>query len=190
MTASLYDLGVLTFLQTLRAVAGVLDRAAKHCADIGADPDDFVRARLHPDMAPFHFQIEAMKNHAVGGMEALETGVFDPPPLIGAMPFGELRTVVAEAVATLETFTPEEVDSWSGKKLNLAIFRPVDEESASTSAWAPRDLNFTSEIFLLTYSIPNFYFHAVTAYNILRTRGVPIGKGDYEGRLRTGTGRA
>src|SRR5215468_10077339 len=59
MTISLYDLSVLTFLQTMRAVSGFLDRAAKHCAETGADPDDFVRARLYPDMAPFHFQIEA-----------------------------------------------------------------------------------------------------------------------------------
>ena len=46
-------------------------------------------------------------------------------------------------------------------------------------------LAFTPETFLLTFSLPNFYFHAVTAYDILRTRGVPLGKRDYEGQLRT-----
>src|SRR5262252_5997883 len=79
MTISLYDLSVLTFLQTMRAVSGFLDRAAKHCAETGADPDDFVRARLYPDMAPFHFQIEALTHHAVWGLEAVKTGVFAPP---------------------------------------------------------------------------------------------------------------
>jgi hypothetical protein len=59
-TISLYDLSVLTFLPTMRAVSGFLDRAAKHCAETGADPDDFVRARLYSDMAPLHFQIEAL----------------------------------------------------------------------------------------------------------------------------------
>ena len=59
MATSLYDLSVPTFLQTVRAVGGFLDRAAKHCAETGADPDDFVEARLFADMAPFHFQIEA-----------------------------------------------------------------------------------------------------------------------------------
>ena len=48
MTISLYDLSVLTFLQTMRAVSGFLDRAAKHCAETGADPDDFVRAQPLP----------------------------------------------------------------------------------------------------------------------------------------------
>ena len=49
----------------------------------------------------------------------------------------------------------------------------------------PRKLAFTSETLILSVSMPNFYFHVVTAYDILRMRGVPIGKRDYEGRLRT-----
>jgi len=55
MATSLYDLSVPTYLQTMRAVGGFLDRAAAHCAETGADPDDFVDARLIADMAPFHF---------------------------------------------------------------------------------------------------------------------------------------
>jgi hypothetical protein len=50
MATSLYDLSVPTFLQTVSAVAGFLDRAATHCAETGADPDDFVEARLFDDM--------------------------------------------------------------------------------------------------------------------------------------------
>jgi hypothetical protein len=82
MPISLYDLGVLTFLQTTRAVSGFLDRAVQHCAETGADPNDFVSARLYADMAPFHFQIEALTHHAVWGLEAVKTGVFAPPPLV------------------------------------------------------------------------------------------------------------
>lgn len=185
MTITLYDLSVPTFLQTTRAVTGFLNRATRHCADTGADPDDFVTARLFPDMAPFHFQIEALVHHAVWGLEAVKTGVFAPPALVGKMPFSDLQVMVAQAEKALEALTPEEVNSWSGKDLDIDVFRPVDAENASTSAWAPRTLAFTPETFLLSYSLPNFYFHVVTAYDILRTRGVPIGKGDYEGRLRT-----
>jgi uncharacterized protein len=187
MTISLYDLSVPTFLQTMRAVSGFLDRAAKHCAETGADPNDFVRARLYPDMAPFHFQIEALTHHAVWGVEAVKTGAFAPPPLVGAMPFADLRATVGQAVAALEAFTPDEVDRCSGKDLNIEIYQPIDEENHSTSRWAPRTLAFTPETFLLSYSLPNFHFHAVTAYDILRTRGVPLGKRDYQGRLRTRT---
>ncbi len=184
MTITLYDLSVPTFLQTTRAISGVLNRAAKHCAETDANPDDFVQARLHPDMAPFSFQIEAAWHHAVWGVEALRTGAFTPPPLAWPVTFAELQAMIGKAVTMLEAFIPEEVNSWSGKDLVIDVHRPVDEEHASTSAWAPQTLAFTPETYLLTYSLPNFYFHAVTAYDILRTQGVPIGKGDYEGRLR------
>lgn len=184
MTISLYDLGVPTFLQTTRAMAAVLDRAARHCGETGADPDAFVEARLYPDMAPFHFQIEALRNHAVWGLEAARTGVFAPPPLAGPMPFADLQALLGGAITALEALTPQAVNAGSGRELAIEVFRPVDPAHAATSAWAPRTLTFTPETFLLSYALPNFYFHAVTAYDILRMRGVPIGKGDYEGRLR------
>ena len=52
----------------------------------------------------------------------------------------------------------------------------------------PRRLAFTSETFILSFSLRNFHFHAVTAYDILRSQGVPLGKRVYEGRLRSGIG--
>ena len=134
MATSLYDLSVPTFLQTVRAVAGFLQRAAKHRAETGADPDDFVHARLIADMAPFHFQIEALSHHSVWGLEAVKTGVFAPPALIGAMPFAGLRALVDEAIAALEALTPAEVNGWAGKALNIALYCPLDEDGASGPA--------------------------------------------------------
>ncbi|HEX7693062.1 MAG TPA: DUF1993 domain-containing protein [Sphingomonas sp.] len=171
MATSLYDLSVPTFLQTVSAVAGFLDRAVTHCEQTGGDPEAFVSARLYPDMAPFHFQIEALSHHAAWGVETLKTGVFAPPGLIGAMPFADLQAMVGRAETMLRAFTREEIDACAGRELDLQI--------------GPRRLAFTAETFILSFSLPNFYFHAVTAYDILRSRGVPIGKRDYEGRLRT-----
>lgn len=185
MAISLYDLSVPTFLQTVSAVAGFLDRTASYCGETGANLEEMVQARLFPDMAPFHFQIEALTHHAVWGLMAAKSGVFAPPPLVGAMPFADLQAMVVKAATALEAFTPDEVNSWSGKNLDIDLFRPVDEGNASTSGWAPKTLPFTPETLLLSYSLPNFHFHAVTAYGILRSRGVPLGKRDYEGRLRT-----
>lgn len=187
MTISLYNLGVPTFLQTTRAVAGYLDRAGRHCIEAGGDPDDFVEARLCPDMAPFHFQIEALTHHAVWGMQAAMTGAFAPPPLVGAVPFAELQAAVDRAVAALEALTPEAVNRCAGRQLEIEIYQPVDEANATTSRWGPRTIAFTPETLLLSYSLPNFYFHAVTAYDILRVRGAPLGKFHYQGRLRAGT---
>lgn len=171
MSISFYDLSVPTFLQTVRAVGRFLGRAARHCAEIRADPDEFVPLRLFDDMAPFHFQIEAAWHHSVWCLEAARTGRFEPPPLIGPVPFSELQAMMVKAETTLQAFSRDEVDSWAGKPLDLQI--------------GPRRLAFTPETLFLSFSLPNFHFHAVTAYDILRSRGVPLGKRDYEGQLRT-----
>lgn len=171
MATSFYDLSVPTFLQTIRAVGGFLERAVIHCEETGRDPDEFVDARLFDDMAPFHFQIEAAWHHSVWGLEAAKTGVFAPPALVGPVPFADLQIMIRKAETALEAFAPDEVDGWAGKALDLQI--------------GPRRLAFTSETFILSFSLPNFHFHAVTAYDILRSCGVPLGKRDYEGRLRT-----
>jgi hypothetical protein len=171
MGISLYDLSIPTFLQTVSAVGGFLDRAATYCAETGADPDDFVDARLFDDMAPFHFQIECVAHHSVWALEAMKNGAFEPPALVGPIPFADLRAMITQAEVALKAFTPDEVNSWSSKDLGLQI--------------GPRRLAFTPETFFLSFSLPNFHFHAITAYDILRTRGVPLGKRDYEGQLRT-----
>ena len=80
---------------------------------------------------------------------------------------------MAKAETDLKAYTPEEVNSCVGKALDLQI--------------GPRRLAFTAEDFILSFSLPNFHFHAVTAYDILRTNGAPIGKRDYEGQLRIRT---
>ncbi len=184
MAITPYDLSVPTFLQTVRAIGAFLDRAATHCTESNTDADDFVNARLFDDMAPFHFQIEAAWHHSVWGVEALKTGAFTPPALVGPVPFTDLRAMIGKAETALETFTPDEVNSWSDEKLNIVLHRPQSKED-DWQPWEPRTLTFTPETFLLSFSMPNFYFHAVTAYNILRSRGVPLGKRDFEGWLRT-----
>ena len=104
------------------------------------------------------------------GIEAIKTGNFTPPPLVGPVPFAGLRAMIVKAETALKAFTPEAINACAGKHLDLQI--------------GPRRLAFTAETFILSFSLPNFHFHAVTAYDILRSRGVPIGKRDYEGQLR------
>lgn len=169
MSVSLFDLSVPTFLQTVRAIGGCLDKANAHCSEIGADPDDFVTARLVEGMAPFHFQIECVAHHSIWALETVKRGVFSTPALTGEMPFSDLRAMIAEAETSLWALGPDQVNAWSGKDLDPQI--------------GSRKLSFTSETFLLSFALSNFLFHAVTAYDILRTRGVPLGKRDFEGRL-------
>lgn len=174
MATTLFDMCVPTFLQTVRAVGGFLDKAAAHCEATGTDPNDLVTARLFPDMAPFWFQIECVDNYSVWGIEAMRTGVWTPPDLAQIVPFADLRARIARTESELEAFDPHEVNTCSGKELEILITHV-----------SPRSTPLTSETFFLSFLLPNFHFHAVTAYDILRTRGVPIGKRDYEGQLRT-----
>lgn len=174
MAATLYDMSIPTFLQTVRAVGGILEKAVSHRNATGIAPDDLVTARLYPDMAPLWFQIECVDNYSVWGIEAIRTGNWTPPDLAQVVPFADLQARIAQSVAALEAFRPDEVNVWSGKDLDISI------EHVS-----PEPTSFTSETFLLSFLLPNFHFHAVTAYDILRTQGVPIGKRDYEGKLRT-----
>jgi len=171
MAASLYDISVASYLQTVRAVVGFLDRAAERCKESDSDPDDFVGARLFDDMAPFHFQIECVDHHSVWALKAVKNGLFAPPALAGPIPFVDLQAMMAQTETALKAFSPDEVNSWAGKELDFQI--------------GPRRLAFTAESFFLSFSLPNFHFHAVTAYDILRMKGVPLGKRDYEGQLRT-----
>ncbi|WP_050523336.1 DUF1993 domain-containing protein [Pseudorhodobacter wandonensis] len=172
MTTSLFDLSVPTYLQTVRAIGLCLDKAVVHCSEVGIDPDDLVEARLVSDMAPFWFQIECVDNYSVWGLDAIRQGAFNPPELVGAIPFSGLRSRIAKTEAALAEFVPAEVNAWSGKKLDMQIHTN------------PQRSAFRSETYLLSFLLPNFYFHAVTAYDILRTRGVPIGKVDFSGQLR------
>jgi hypothetical protein len=125
-------------------------------------------------MAPFNFHVEVIPHHSVSAIEALKTGVFAPPALVWPSSFAELQAMVVGAEAALKAFTPDEVNGWAGKDLDLQI--------------GPRRLRFTSETFILSFSLPNVHFHASMAYAILRTNGVPIGKRDYEGQLRVSAG--
>src|SRR5262245_54316114 len=112
------------------------------------------------------------------------------PVLVEGLPSGPVQMVRSwsNVKAAREKVSSSRARGKLGRlQIQISLFRPLNEDNASTSIWAPRTLAFTSETFLLSFSLPNFHFHAVTAYDILRTRGVPLGKRDYEGRLRTRT---
>jgi len=170
MATSLYDLSVANYLQTLGGVAGFLDRGLDHCRENDIDPNEVVETRLFADMLPFRFQIWSVKHHSIGAIEGVKAGVFTPPPELPMLDYAELQTVVADARAALEKLAPAEVNALEGKDV---VFQFRDFK-----------MPFTAEGFLLSFSMPNFYFHATTAYDILRSKGVPLGKRDFMGPMR------
>jgi hypothetical protein len=170
MGISLYDVTVLGFMQTVGAMEGVLQRGLAYCNDQGIDPGEIVEARLHPDMLPLRFQVVSIMRHSVGAIENTKAGLFTRPPQTPALDYAGLQNVLAEASAKLKTYTRDEVDALQGRDM---VFHPGEHK-----------ILFNAEDFLLSFSLPNFHFHSATAYDILRSKGVPIGKRDYLGRLR------
>ncbi len=171
MSISLYDLSVASFLQTLGAVSGYLDRGLAHCEANDIDPNEIVETRLFPDMLPFRFQLQSVAHHSLGAIEGAKAGVFSPPPQIPAHDYKGMQALVADARAALEALSPDEVNALEGKEM-VFRFRPGVE------------MPFVAENFLMSFSLPNFYFHSATAYDILRTKGVPLGKRDFMGQMR------
>jgi hypothetical protein len=172
MAISLYDVSVTSFLQVLGGVSGFMERGLAHCQDNGIDPESIVETRFYQDMQPFSFQIIQVAHQSKGAMEAAKAGVFSP--LGGkALDYAGLQALVADAQASLAALTRDEVNALEGRDMVFQL--------------GERQMPFTVENFLMSFSLPNLHFHATTAYDILRSRGVPLGKRDYLGRLRLKT---
>ena len=107
---------------------------------------------------------------ARGHTQRIYRGVFTPDMTEPPDSFAALKARIAEARSGLQTIAPGEVDGLVGRDMRFSF--------------GERHIDFRAEEFLLTFSQPNFYFHATTAYDILRWQGVPIGKRDFLGRLR------
>jgi len=173
MAFSLYSATVPNFQQILGSVSRLVDKGEAFCKEKGISADEIIQARLAPDMFPFAYQVKSTVTHSVGAIEGAKTGVFSPNLETPPETFAALKAKVEEAIATLAKVTPAEVDALVGRDARFE-FRDTK-------------LPFLAEDFLLSFSVPNFYFHATTAYDLLRHRGMPLGKRDYLGRLRLKT---
>jgi len=170
MGFSLYAATIPSYQQVLRAVDGLLDKAEAFCAEKGLAPEDIIAARLAEDMLPFAYQVKSTVVHSLGAIEGVRRGVFSPDTTPSPQTFAALKARIAAALAALEAIQPAEVDAFVGRDMRFTS--------------GDRHLEFTAENFLLSFSQPNFYFHASTTYDILRWKGVRVGKRDFTGRLR------
>lgn len=172
MGTSLYDMSVASYLQITAGALNVMDKGAEHCKASGKDVDDLVGLRLCDDMLPFHFQIVSIVHHSLGAIKGLRSGEFGPPSGYPDTDYAGLRSLLQSARDELAAMTPDEINGLAG---GTVIFKLGEHE-----------IPFTSENFVLSFSHPNFYFHATTAYTLLRQAGVELGKRDYLGQMRIG----
>lgn len=170
MTFTLYDATIPNFQQTVGATIGLIDKAEAFCADTGLDPADLIVAKLADDMLPFGYQVKSVCAHSIGAVEGVRAGLFSPDLSPWPTDLAGLKAALTSAQSALAAVTPDEINDLVGNDMAFAF--------------KDRRMEFTAENFLLSFSLPNFYFHATTAYAIMRMKGVQIGKMDFMGRPR------
>ena len=171
MSLSLYDASVGSYLQTVKAVSGLLAQAEQSASEGILNLEEALNFRLREDMLPLSFQIISVWHHSMGALEGMKAGLFEPPPSIQDITWEKLTELLAEAHAYLASQDREAIDALGGRDM---LFRA-----------GKLQIPFTTDSFLLSFSPPNVYFHATTTYAILRQLGVPLGKLDYLGDMRT-----
>jgi hypothetical protein len=164
LSLSLYDASIPGYLRMLRNLSAMLTKAQAHAEAEGMALSALVEARLAPDMHPLNRQIQLASDAAKGGGARL-AGVESPGMPDVETTFPELQARIAKTIDFLETLKPEQVDG--------------DENRTIELKFPNRTMTFTARDFLFQFSMPNFLFHVVTAYGLLRSKGAPLGKMDY-----------
>lgn len=171
MSTSFYDLTVGTYTQIIQASVGVLQKGADFCSENSVSLDELVDSKLIEDMANLHFQVVCITHHSLEAIRAMKSGEFLPPNY-PQTDYAGLQTLTQNTLATLEAMSKADVNNLADGNLVFKI--------------GGNELPFSNENFALSFSLPNFYFHATTAYDILREKGVPLGKLDFLGNMKMG----
>jgi len=166
MTISMYEASAPRFVNILNNLAVLLDKAQAHCEARKIDPLVLTSYRLYPDMLPFTRQITIACDNAKGAVARL-AGVEIPKHEDVEKTIEELQARIAKTVAFINTIKPAQIDGSEEKDIVLKL--------------RAREVTFNGLQYLLGSAQPNFYFHVVTAYAILRHNGVELGKADYIG---------
>jgi hypothetical protein len=168
MSVSLYQVSVPLFVKVLRNLRSVLGKGAEHAAAHKIDESVLLGARLFPDMRPLSFQVQVATDMARGGASRLAGS--EPPKFDdNETTFAQLIDRIDRTLAFIESVDRKAIDEGEGR----TITRPVRGEPHA----------FTAMNYLQQFILPNLFFHATTAYALLRHNGVPLAKGDFLGKL-------
>ena len=166
MTVSVYQATVPAFRQILGSLSAVLTKAAAHADAKKIDPSVLINARLAPDMLALARQVQIATDHAKGACASL-AGVAIPSFPDTETTFAELQARIAKTLDFIKALKPEQFEGGDKREVALKL--------------GPQEVKWTGQVYLFHFALPNFYFHASTAYDILRHNGVEIGKRDFMG---------
>ena len=166
MPISMYQVSVPVFLRNLNALVGVLDKAQAFAEAKKFDQAVLLGTRIYPDMFPLNVQVGQVCTHAARGvaqLAGLTQPDFGPPDTAIA----GLKERVAKTIEFVKSARPEQIDG--------------SEEKDIVLKFGTREMPFKGQQFLIGFTLPNFFFHYTTAYGILRSLGVELGKRDFMG---------
>lgn len=167
-TISMYQASVPLFVRTLTNLKAILEKAARYAESRKIDQAALLKARLFPDMFDLARQVQIATDFARGTPARL-AGVEPPSFTDDEATFAELISRIERTIAYVGTLKQSDIDGSETRE----IVRPLRGEPHK----------FTGVNYLLQFALPNFFFHAATAYDILRHNGLEIGKADFIGVL-------
>jgi hypothetical protein len=166
MAISMYQASAPRFANTLKNLSAILDKAQAHCEARKIDPLVLTSSRLYPDMFPLTRQIQIACDAAKGCCARL-AGVENPGFEDNEQTFADLKARIAKTADFIGSIKPAQLEGSDDKDVALKV--------------GGKEVTFKGLQYLCGHALPTFYFHVVTAYDILRHNGVEVGKRDYIG---------
>jgi len=166
MSISMYQASIPQFTKMLTNLSNILKKGEDFASAKSIEAATLVEGRLASDMFPLSKQVQVACDQVKNGMARL-AGVEPPKFEDNETTFVQLQDRIAKTISFANSLKPGQIDGAEAKEIKFSI-----------KEW---NFEFVGEQYLLTWIIPNFYFHITTAYDILRHQGVEIGKSDYLG---------
>jgi hypothetical protein len=172
MSLTMSKASVPAFVRGLTVLSNLLKKGEEHAAQAGIEPEALLGARLAEDMLPLSAQVQRASDASKFAVQRISGGEA-PKFEDNETTFAELQQRIANTIAYLQSVDTAQVDAGADREVSLKF--------GSFGA------SFSGESYLLSFALPNFYFHVVTAYDILRNQGVKVGKLDYLGSFDAAT---
>lgn len=166
MSLSIYEISVPVYVKLLGGLKVQLDKAAAYAKAGGFEEAALLDARLFPDMWPLKRQVQAATNHAFRGTARL-AGVPIPQITEAAGSFADLHGRIDETIAFIKGADRAAIEAGAVREITF----PMGDEQRT----------MTGQAYFVGFTLPNFYFHLTTAYDILRHNGAPVMKTDFTG---------
>jgi uncharacterized protein len=168
MTITMYQASIPPLIHSLNNLAAILAKGAAHAEAKKIDQAVLINSRLYPDMFSLGRQVQIASDIARRGAARL-AGLEAPKIEDNETTFSELIDRLKQVTSYLETLTPDQIDGSEEKSITLPVGKIT--------------MDFEGLPYLVSFILPNVYFHVTTAYDILRHSGVELGKQDFLGKI-------